>query len=47
VRNAGATAGIEHGTPDWHANDTAARISDVDQATAALNQPTRRPCDEN
>src|SRR5260370_25125818 len=32
---------------DWPASDPAARISDVDQAAAALNQPARRPCDEN
>jgi hypothetical protein len=37
VRNAGATAGIEDSTADWDANDTAARISDVDQATAAFD----------
>jgi len=47
VRNAGAAAGIEHGITHWHANDTAARIRDVDQATAALNQPARSPCDED
>jgi hypothetical protein len=47
VRNAGATASVEDSTADWHANDTAARISDVDQATAAFNQPARSPCDEN
>jgi hypothetical protein len=47
VRNAGAAAGIEHGIADWHANGTAAGISDVDQAAAAFNQPARRPRDEN
>jgi hypothetical protein len=37
VRNAGVAAGIEHGITSWHANDTAARISDADQATAAFH----------
>jgi hypothetical protein len=47
VRNASATAGIEDSTADWHANDTAARISDVDETTAAFNQPAHRPSDKN
>ena len=45
--NAGAAAGIEHSIADWHANNAAARISYVDEATATLKQPARPPCDTN
>src|SRR5262249_1778802 len=47
VRNAGLAAGVEHGTANWHANGTPARISNADQTTAPFNEPARRPCNEN
>jgi hypothetical protein len=47
VWNAGAAADIEHSIADWHANNAAARISYVDEATATLKQPARPPCDTN
>ena len=47
VRNAGASACLEHGIADRHANHLAAGIGDGDRAAAALDEPARCPCREH